>query len=293
MADILSQKEIDFLLDIVEGDNDNIFNKNNCKEEKQISLYDFKRPNRVSKKQLRNFREIHEKIVNHLSDKISSRIKSIVEIQLYSVDQMTYGEFLLSLPDSTSFNIFSMKPLNENGVIEVNPSIVFPIIDILLGGEGKNVNIKNNFTNIEIKIFEDILNLIIISIKEGWKSLINFSPIIEKKETNSNITPIVSKNEIVLTIVMEIKIGEHFGMINICYPFISLEKLLNKLSSNDILTDKKIIKDSSTDLNILLSNIEVQCNKIIGEKLISLKDIQNLKIGDILIFEKKDILEIK
>ena len=112
MADILSQEEIDALLEVVDdgGDAESL-EKEDVLHQKQVTLYDFKRPNRVSKEQLRAFKSIHDKMARSLSSQISAVMRSIVEIQLHSVDQMTYGEFLMSLPSPTSFNVFSMKPL--------------------------------------------------------------------------------------------------------------------------------------------------------------------------------------
>lgn len=128
MADILSQEEIDALLEAVDdGESDEALQKQDILPQKSVTLYDFKRPNRVSKEQLRAFRSIHDKMARALSSQISAIMRSIVEIQLHSVDQMTYGEFLMSLPSPTSFNVFSMKPLDGTGVLEINPSIVFPL----------------------------------------------------------------------------------------------------------------------------------------------------------------------
>ena len=176
MADILSQEEIDALLGDV-GDNDlgemdESFEEEVSEEaspssgsggytaqnpDVQITLYDFKRPNRVSKEQLRAFRSIHDKLARTSSSQISSIMRSIVEIQLHSVDQMTYGEFLMSLPNPTSFNVFSMKPLEGNGILEVNPSIAYPMIDRILGGKGEPFENNREFSDIEkLQCFESV-----------------------------------------------------------------------------------------------------------------------------------------
>jgi flagellar motor switch protein FliM len=131
MADILSQEEIDALLDVVEDEGDDVLESSEdpLVSQRQVTLYDFKRPNRVSKEQLRAFRGVHDKMARSLASQISSIMRSIVEIQLHSVDQMTYGEFLMSLPTLPSFNVFSVNPLEGRVVIEINPSIAFPMLD--------------------------------------------------------------------------------------------------------------------------------------------------------------------
>lgn len=170
MADILSQEEIDALLDVVEDEGEDAFEieEEEVFTQKQITLYDFKRPNRVSKEQLRAFRGIHDKMARSLSSQISAIMRSIVEIQLHSVDQMTYGEFLMSLPNPTSFNVFSMKPLEGSGVLEINPSIAFPMLDRLLGGKGEPFESNREFSDIELSLFETVLRVMMSTLKEAW-----------------------------------------------------------------------------------------------------------------------------
>ena len=166
MADILSQEEIDALLEVVdeEGDASSMEVPASTKDDqRQIVIYDFKRPNRVSKEQLRAIKGIHDKLARNLASQISSVMRSIVEIRLHSVDQMTYGEFLMSLPSPTSFNVFSIKPLDGNCVLEINPSIAFPMIDRLLGGNGENFETSRELTDIEVNLLDAVLRMIMQS----------------------------------------------------------------------------------------------------------------------------------
>lgn len=179
MADILSQEEIDALLEVVDDDGAEaeIAEKpTTVVQQHQITLYDFKRPNRVSKEQLRAFRGIHDKMARALSSQISAIMRSIVEIQLHSVDQMTYGEFLMSLPSPTSFNVFSMKPLDGTGVLEINPSIAFPMIDRLLGGKGDPYESTREFSDIELNLLDTILRQMMQNLKDAWAPVTEIFP---------------------------------------------------------------------------------------------------------------------
>jgi len=237
MADILSQEEIDALLDVVEDEGDDVLEsgEEGLLPQRQVTLYDFKRPNRVSKEQLRAFRGVHDKMARSLASQISSIMRSIVEIQLHSVDQMTYGEFLMSLPNPTSFNVFSVKPLEGSGVIEINPSIAFPMLDRLLGGKGEPFDASREFSDIELSLFETILRVMMSTLKEAWGPVMEVYPTVESKESSPNVVQIVAQNEIVVMVVMEIIIGHSSGMMNICYPVIALEPILPKLASRDLM----------------------------------------------------------
>jgi len=286
MADILSQEEIDALLDVVDDEGDDAFESDDSEDslfsQRQITLYDFKRPNRVSKEQLRAFRGIHDKMARSLSSQISSIMRSIVEIQLHSVDQMTYGEFLMSLPNPTSFNVFSMKPLEGSGVLEINPSIAFPMLDRLLGGKGEPFESSREFSDIELSLFETILRVMMGTLKEAWGPVTDLYPAVENKESSPNVVQIVAQNEIVVMVVMEIIIGHSSGMMNICYPVIALEPVLPKLASRDLMLNETSSKKSrNQELQVLLGGAKVQVEADLGEAELSLREVLDLSLGDI------------
>ena len=285
MADILSQEEIDALLDVVEDEGEDVLetSEENLLPQRQVTLYDFKRPNRVSKEQLRAFRGVHDKMARSLASQISSIMRSIVEIQLHSVDQMTYGEFLMSLPNPTSFNVFSMKPLEGSGVIEINPSIAFPMLDRLLGGKGEPFDASREFSDIELSLFETILRVMMSTLKEAWGPVMEIYPAIESKESSPNVVQIVAQNEIVVMVVMEIIIGHSSGMMNICYPVISLEPILPKLASRDLMLNETNSKKSrNKELQVLLGGAKVTVEANLGESELTLRDILDLDSGDII-----------
>lgn len=286
MADILSQEEIDALLDVVEDEGDDVLEGSGddaLLPQRQVTLYDFKRPNRVSKEQLRAFRGVHDKMARSLASQISSIMRSIVEIQLHSVDQMTYGEFLMSLPNPTSFNVFSVKPLEGSGVIEINPSIAFPMLDRLLGGKGEPFDASREFSDIELSLFETILRVMMSTLKEAWGPVMDIYPTIESKESSPNVVQIVAQNEIVVMVVMEIIIGHSSGMMNICYPVIALEPVLPKLASRDLMLNETSSKKSrNTELQVLLGGAQVNVEATLGKTDLTMADILGLQEGDVL-----------
>ncbi len=285
MADILSQEEIDALLDVVEDDGDDLFEteEESLLPQRQVTLYDFKRPNRVSKEQLRAFRSVHDKMARSLASQISSIMRSIVEIQLHSVDQMTYGEFLMSLPNPTSFNVFSVNPLEGSGVIEINPSIAFPMLDRILGGKGDPFDASREFSDIELSLFETILRVMMSTLKEAWEPVMEIYPTIESKESSPNVVQIVAQNEIVVMVVMEIIIGHSSGMMNICYPVIALESILPKLASRDLMINETSSKKSrNVELQVLLGGAKVNVEATLGNADLTLHDILELEVGDVL-----------
>ncbi|MDE6979073.1 MAG: flagellar motor switch protein FliM [Helicobacter sp.] len=290
MADILSQEEIDALLEVVDDDAPEeveTVKENDILAQRQVTLYDFKRPNRVSKEQLRAFRGIHDKMARNLSSQISAVMRSIVEIQLHSVDQMTYGEFLMSLPSPTSFNVFSLKPLDGTGVLEINPSIAFPMIDRLLGGKGDPYEATREFSDIELSLLDTILKQMMQHLKESWAPIAEVFPSIDAKESSPNVVQIVAQNEIVIMVVMEIIIGHSSGMMNLCYPVISLESVLSRLASRDLMLSETSSKKSrNRELQALLGGAAVELSAMLGGTRLTLNEVLELNVGDIVRLDK-------
>ena len=290
MADILSQEEIDALLEVVEDDEDVNLEDDGADEvvqQKKIALYDFKRPNRVSKEQLRSIRALHDKLARGLASKISAVMRTIVEVTLHSVDQMTYGEFLMSLPSPTSFNVFSMKPLDGSSILEINPTIAFPIIDRLLGGHGDAFETSREFSDIEMGLMDQVFTMIMKELKDSWSGVIDMYPQITEKETSPNVVQIVSQNEFVIMVVMEIGIGDVSGMMNICYPVIYVESILGKLVSREMVSQTKSQKSRNNELRTLLRGAKVKMDAILGETEMSMRRLLDLQVGDIITFRQK------
>ncbi len=293
MADILSQDEIDALLSTVSDDSvvPVIADKQQDMAPKKISIYDFRRPDRVSKEQLRSIRNLHDKFARNFSSNLSSFLRTITDISLVSVDQMTYGEFLMSLPDPTSFNIISMIPLQGNAVLEINPSLIFPIVDKLLGGQGLPLYHVRELTQLEMTIIDGIISLILKELEDVWKQIVpNVRFKKELSENSPHVIQIVAQNEVVVLTVFEIKFGEVTGMMNLCLPAIILEPILNKISSQDWLIGAKHGRSGEYESRILdlLENIDLPLIVELGRAKLKVSEILELNENDTIILNKKN-----
>ena len=180
MADILSQDEIDILLDVLEDEASEAELNDEDATKKQVTLYDFKRPSILTKDQLQSFREDYTQVARKFAKSLSDRLKTIVKVQLHSVDQVTYGEFLLSLPNPTVMSFFSMQPLSMSGVFEMNPTITFPIVDKTLGGKANPYDPCREFSKVEEGLFGDVQNDFMKAIKEVYEPIVELYPLVQK-----------------------------------------------------------------------------------------------------------------
>ncbi len=162
MADALDQSEIDALLSAaMEEEAGGAAPVRHAAApvaiDKDVSPYDFKRPERVSKDQMRTLEAIHEGFARNLGASLSGFLRTIIEVRVATIEQLTYSEFIHSLPNPTNFNLLTAEPLEGQLCLEISPLITYPIIDRLLGGSNSALFIPQRpMTLIELRLIRRI-----------------------------------------------------------------------------------------------------------------------------------------
>jgi flagellar motor switch protein FliM len=292
MAEFLSQDEIDALLDIADEDGgmDELENEDTVASTKGKSwaIYDFKKPNRISAEQEKAFNALHEKMLRTTISELSAMLRKIVDVKLYSIEQMTYGEFILSIPQITSLNTMSIKPLDGRIVMECNPAISHKIIAHLLGNGDSSLtdSTEKELTEIELEVFDHFYQLIIKQLKIAWDEVqsINFKT--ESMDTNANAIQIISDHEIVLLVVFEITIDDESGFLSICYPISYIESLLEVIVEKVFAEAKHKKVSKQKDINTLISGAKMKIDVMLAETELDTEDILKLQPGDIIEFSK-------
>ena len=197
----------------------------------EIRDYDFKRPERISKDQMRALQTLHETFARNFGASLSGFLRTIVEIRIAHAEQMTYSEFIGSLPNPTSFNLVNCAPLDGQLCLEMSPLIIYPIIDRLLGGSNQELFIpQRSMTLIETRLIQRILLRGMTALTEAWESVKKIEFKLGEMESNPQIVQIVPPNEVVVVIGFEIRLGYRAGTMNLCIPFTVIEPLMGLLA---------------------------------------------------------------
>jgi len=250
---------------------------------RKIKLYDFKRPDKFSKDQIRTLQMIHEVFARLNTASLSALLRTMVHVHVASVDQLTYEEFLKSIPNPTTVSVIEMKPLNGSTLLEMDPAIVFALIDRLFGGKGYSANIAREMTDIELSVMENVMAKILSNLKESWINVIELKPKLEKIESNPQFVQIVPPNDMVVLVTLETKVGEVEGMTNFCIPYIVIEPIINKLSAQYWYA--AVRKGSTTEslerLRKKMDYITVETGVEVGSTMITIEDLLKLETGDV------------
>jgi len=249
VSDILSQKELDALMDISVNEKDEDISQDSHAVVYNSNILD-------------TLRIVHEKVANLLENDFFLKMNFVAKLKLYSVEKITYNEFLMLLPKKAKFSIFSMNPLSGKGVIDINNSLAFSMVNMLLGGDGNYSEKEEDFSDIEWDIFKIILMTVIETLKKAYEPLIKLDIMLESKIDRSKIILDSTQKDIAM-FALEVDIGTNIGMINIYYPLESVEPILSNLSAYSDGADVMLEAD--------LCNIEL-----------NLKDVLKLEVGDVI-----------
>ena len=290
MAKILSQEEIDALLTTVSTGDDGAEQDNLADEHLQsVIAYDFKHPNRVSKDQIRTLENMHDNFGGHYGSSLSAVLRTIVDVDLVSVDQITYSEFIMSLVTPSCTYTFAAPPLEGGCLVDFNPTLTFSLIDRMFGGNGKILETERELTGIERSVMGRLASKLYRDLARVWENIVQIEVEQKSFETNPQFIQIVPPGETVVVVSFQIKLFQSTGLLTICYPYVSLDPIMTRLSAqNWIDATKKKNLDADRELN--LKNVGLVQANIAAElarSQLKIKDFLNLQIGDIVPVEKK------
>ncbi|HAH63335.1 MAG TPA: flagellar motor switch protein FliM [Treponema sp.] len=285
MNEVLSQDEIDQLLTAISSGDSEADDFKPVSDTRKIKIYDFKRPDKFSKEQLRTVSNMHETFARLTTTSLSAQLRSLVHVHVASVDQLTYEEFIRSIPTPTTLAVVNMDPLKGNAVLEIDPTITFCMIDRLFGGRGTTTGNKNrDLTDIEQSVMEGIIVRILANMREAWTQVIDLRPRLVEIETNPQFAQIVPPSEMVVLVTLETKVGDEEGMMNFCIPYLTIEPIISKLSSQFWFSS---VRRSSTTqylgtLKEKLSSVDMDVVAEVGSIDLPIRDVLSLRVGDVI-----------
>lgn len=295
MADVLSQNEIDALLAALSAGELTPDEVPKEEEKQKVKPYDFRSPQKFSKDHIRTLELIHDNYARIISNYLTAQVRSNVKVKLESVQQITYEEFIHSVPNPTVLTIFKMPPLSGSVLFEINPQFVFEIIDLLLGGSGTGKYKAREFTDIDKNIIKVVNAGLISNLKLAWEDVMSVETEVEGIETNPALNQTLAPNDPVALITFSVEMGKSNTFINICIPYLSIEKVLDKLVVQYWFqdSDEDVVNESREKLRKRLNIVEMQLSAVLGTARLTVEEFLNLNIGDVITLDENTKSPIK
>ena len=248
--------------------------------------YDFRRPDRIPKEQLRSIHLMHDFLARNLASSLGAYLRAYVTVSLVSVEQLSFGEFLQYLPTPTCISSIGMRPMDGNSVLELNPSLVFPILDLLLGGDGKAVFEEfREITEIERTIIEGVVRIVLNDLHEAWAPVANIQFKIDATETQPQLMQILSPNEAIVAIGFEITMGEARGMMNFGVPSILIKMMGQRFEQQWSARRREAARSDEGKMRTLLRSAPVVLDARLRVGGLRVDKLLDLAVGDVISLE--------
>jgi flagellar motor switch protein FliM len=295
MADVLSQSEIDALLEALSAGELTPDEVPKEEEKQKVKPYDFRSPQKFSKEHIRILELIHENYARIISNYLTAQVRTNVKVKVESVQQITYEEFIHSVPNPTVLTIFKMPPLSGSILFEINPQFVFEVIDLLLGGSGTGKFKTREFTDIDKNIINAINTGLISNLKLAWEDVIEVETEVEGMETNPALNQTLAPNDPVALITFSVEMSGSTTFINICIPYLSIEKVLDKLVVQYWFQDRDedVLSESREKLRNRLNVVGISLSCVLGTANITVREFLNLNVGDVITLNEKTTSPVK
>lgn len=289
MADVLDQNEIDSLLSALSSGDVDVEEMKKEEEEKSIKPYDFRRPDKLSKEQMRTLQMIHENLARILTTTLSTKLRSMVDFEVASIEQLSYDEFIKSLPQPTVIGISELEPFKGQFIFELDPDVGFAIIDRLFGGMGKSLSDSRTFTDIEQVVLKKVIRWFLSGLPEAWENIIRVTPHLKELESNPQFTQIVPSNDMTIIITLSARVANSEGLANICIPYIMLEPIVSRLNAQQWFSSTRE-EQTAEHLERLKQRVKKAAVDIyaeMGRTNLTVSDLLYLQPGDVVKLDKR------
>jgi len=284
MGDILSQSEIDDILrQLTEGGADQSVDEVKTPD-KKVRVFDFSRPSKFAKDQLKTINIIHENYSRLATNFLTAHLRTLVQVDVIAVDSLPFGDFSNSLTNPDVMAIIDFSPLTGSIIFEMSPTIAFCCIDRILGGKGSAIKELREFTEIESALLERTITHLLNIYRAPWENVIDINPRLDKTETNPQFAQVISPNEMIALITFNIKVSEAEGMMNICIPYMVVEPIMSKLTTKFwySLVEKAPISNAREMLEEKMNSIAAPVRGVLGKSRITVAELLSLSTGDVL-----------
>ncbi len=301
MPEVLSQSEIDNLLagigkDPAAGAQET---KEATKGDRDIQSFDFRRPNRVSKNQLRIFQTVHETFSEMFGYYLASKLQTQVSIAVSSVDQLFYSEYQLSIGSPTCLYVFNIESTEGRGVLEFSPTLVFAIVERLLGGgSGDPAKKLRAVTEIEKTLIRGTVDKCLQDLQNAWKSVSDLKFALDRFESEADFLQIAPASEIVLVVSFDVQISNGSYLMNLCFPTFSLEDVIQQMNLKrgaPAGPNSGTQKSKSDAITRSISTTALPVSVLLGRSMVPMRDLVELQVGDVVVLDtrKDGLLPVK
>jgi flagellar motor switch protein FliM len=248
--------------------------------------YDFRRPDRIAKDQLRAIQLLHENFARNLTSSLSAYLRAYVAVNLVSMEQFAFMEFTQSMASPTCLVTLGMKPMDGHAILEIAPSLAFPVLELLLGGMAKkSEGLDRKITAIEQSILDDLIRVVLNDLRAAWESVTPIEFSVDSHETEPGLLQNLGPHEAVVAFGIEVHVGEAVGMLNLGIPSITVKMLRHKFDQSRNLERRQYSEEHQRRVLRLIGGARLEAEARLQGPAVRLATLLELGPGDVLAFD--------
>ncbi len=279
MKKVLSQEEIDAVFQGSGSDSTKEITPD-------ITSFDLSHLDRIPKSQLRAIHLVHENFVRNLASSLSAYLRSYVGLNLVSLEQISYSEFLDGLSFPTCMAYVSMPPYEGTSVLEMNMTLMFSLMELLMGSKGRSsVAVQRKITDIEKSIMQTLLRVILRDLKEAWDSVAQIDFAVQSLASEPQLMHVLAPSEAVIVIAVDVRIGAVSGLMNLAIPSIFIKRLRHKFDQLQTVRKAQVNESDQMRISRLIQDVNLQFKAVLDGGNIGARELVDLEAGQILLFD--------
>jgi flagellar motor switch protein FliM len=252
----------------------------------EVATFDLSHLDRISKSQLRALHMVHENFVRNLASSLSAYLRTYVALNLVSLEQISYGEFMERLSFPTGIAYIGLAPYDHTAVLELSLTLLFTFMEVLMGSKGRTgVPMQRKITEIEKSIMQTLLRVILVDLREAWRSVADIDFSLQSLASEPRLMHVLSPVEAVVVIAVDVRLGEVTGLMNLAIPSIFIKRLRNKFDQLQRVRKAHTGEDEHLVVAEILQDVQLNFKAYIDGGKISTRTLMDMEPGDILVLE--------
>jgi flagellar motor switch protein FliM len=250
-----------------------------------VQPWDIRQAGQIGSEQLRAINQLHELFARNLTTSIGGYLRIVFDCSLVSAEHLTFFEFLERISEKAYIASCDLAPVDATAVLQLDFAIAFPIIDVMLGGEGKSSEISRDLTEIEEQVLEGIVRIMCRELQTAWQAIaleFNFGGRQYILQTQ-RLMPPEEKN---LCLSFEIKMSETRGTLNLAIPAVVSNTLLRKISADFSYQRRRSPIETRRQIQKKLINCFFPVELSMPGLQVPLQNLTKLAPGDLLAFPR-------
>ena len=295
MAKLLNQSQIDALLGIAdqgsagEMSDEQVNSIVNRPTSKNVSPYNFKRPRLFAQDQMRVQHQVHEVFSRNLSVYLSAQLQTIVDVNLSALDQVLYAEFVMASAPPTTLFIMDAVGTQQQILFEIDPRLVIYTVEKLFGGPGEFLRKPRETSKIEQRIMSKILARAFQELTDAWAQVAKLEFKESSIESSAEFIQILPATEPAIVSTFEVMVNDQRSFINICYPYILLERTLGRTGMKQWMriAETPVAAEIRQGFEENVEDIDMQVRAELGRTELNVSQLLDLEAGDVILLNQR------